>query len=63
MPVDELRPFSFLQAKWDDSERGVTKFNQEVLPLVRPLAPSQNNGSDCGMYALRYAKARPRLAW
>ncbi|CAN0449466.1 unnamed protein product, partial [Ectocarpus sp. 12 AP-2014] len=29
---------------------------QELLPLVRPLAPQQDNGSDCGMYALRYAK-------
>ncbi|CAN0589367.1 unnamed protein product, partial [Ectocarpus sp. 12 AP-2014] len=45
---------SFLQAKWDDSERGVTEINQELLPLVRPLAPQQDNGSDCGMYALRY---------
>eukprot|EP00904_Undaria_pinnatifida_P005284 jgi/Undpi1/1886/HiC_scaffold_12.g05273.m1 len=49
----------YLEKKWNEEKRedkGDAAFDWSDLPLVRPRAPSQINGCDCGVYVLRYAK-------
>ncbi len=48
----------YLEAKWKESGREEMEFTNSVLPLVLPTVPTQINGCDCGVYVLRYAKAR-----
>ena len=51
-------PIRYLQMKWKESKRQAMVFDKDVLPLVAPRVPTQINGCDCGVYVLRYAKAR-----
>jgi hypothetical protein len=38
------------------SERAAGPFTAHTLPLVTPRVPQQNNGCDCGLYALEYTR-------
>ena len=48
----------YLEEKWKEAGNGNIALHGETFPLVQPNAPTQINGCDCGVYVLRYAKAR-----
>ncbi|CAM9923865.1 unnamed protein product, partial [Sphacelaria rigidula] len=48
----------YLQMKWDGISGNKEMSFRDVFPLVRPKAPTQINGCDCGVYVLRYAQVR-----
>lgn len=52
-----------MQRKWKQWKGREMAFDETLLPLVSPKAPTQTNGCDCGMYVLRYVKASHRGAY
>ncbi|CAN0377283.1 unnamed protein product, partial [Scytosiphon promiscuus] len=47
----------YVQMVWMERNSQEMVFDNNVLPLVSPRVPTQTNGSDCGVYVLRYTKA------
>lgn len=50
-------PFvSYIEEEMAARHKRVLKLNRGSFPVVRPPLPMQDNGYDCGVFALRYAK-------